>query len=107
MAWLRGVVNEAEMDDVTLVVLTHHVPLLELGDPQHATSHINSAFASDLREFILINTDVISHWFYGHNHYSEQVTIGKTVILSNQVGYKGNDGDAQYNPDLAILLPIL
>ncbi|HWX55154.1 MAG TPA: hypothetical protein VN176_11250 [Verrucomicrobiae bacterium] len=31
-------------------------------------------------------------WVYGHTHECDDQTIGKTRIISNQLGYLGNSG---------------
>lgn len=104
VAWLRLQCDLAEADDKTAIVLTHHVPLMELGDPIYHDSMLQSAFASDLSDFIRNNDDVIRYWFYGHNHYSESVVIGKTTVVSNQFGYGKDESKTNYDPNLVIHL---
>lgn len=87
VAWLRVNIQAASEDNKKAVILSHHVPLLSLGNPEYAGSPLKSAFASDLSEFIKQNTDTISYWFYGHDHYSATKKVGNTIIMSNQKGY--------------------
>lgn len=85
LAWLRSSIQEARAEDIeNVVVLTHHAPLVTLGNPKYADSPLLSAFCSDLEDFILANDDIVSHWFYGHTHFSECVTVGRTTVMSNQ-----------------------
>jgi hypothetical protein len=91
VSWLRMNLHQAWEDDKKVVVMTHHAPLLNLGNPKHAYSSLKSAFCSDLHDLIKSNNEVISYWFYGHNHYSETKKIGNTVIMSNQMGYVDED----------------
>lgn len=83
VSWLREQVLKATNQGKRLVILTHHVPLSCVGNPSHINSPITSAYETDLREFIEENN--IAYWFYGHNHYSSRVRIGKTIVMSNQV----------------------
>jgi len=71
------------------IVMTHHAPLMSVGNPIHTDSVLHSAFASDLSSLILSYSDTIKYWMYGHDHYSMMVNVGAATIISNQVGYKG------------------
>lgn len=100
--WLRAEMDLVEDSD-KVVVLTHHCPLMDVGNPIYSDSPLQSSFESDLSDFIDKNTDKIAYWFYGHNHYSNDTIIGTTHVISNQVGYADNkDSDSRYNPDLVI-----
>ena len=42
-------------------------------------------------------------WLYGHNHWSDRKNIGSTELVSNQLGYPGEQGIiAPYNKNLII-----
>ena len=75
----------AESTAEHIVVVTHHLPTLEVVAPQHKSSLLNSAFASELRNFIADSR--IDVWIYGHSHTNIDTTIGNTRIVSNQMGY--------------------
>ena len=72
-----------------IVVVTHHLPTRQVVAPQHLDSLINSAFATELGDFIANSR--IDVWIYGHSHTNIDATIGKTKIVSNQLGYVFND----------------
>lgn len=91
ISWLRSSIQEAEDDEVKLIVMTHHVPLMSAGDPKYAGSNIKSAFASNLRKMIEDNTKTIKFWFYGHDHYSMCTDVADTKVVSNQLGYQGEN----------------
>lgn len=76
-----------------LIVMTHHPPVLKCGHPKHTGSSMSSAFKNDLGHLILQNTDKIAAWMYGHDHYSMQFKLGNTTIMSNQIGYPGENPD--------------
>ena len=68
------------------VIVTHHVPTMLNYPPQYKGSAINQAFATELSEFIEENE--IDYWLYGHHHYNSEIfEIGKTKLLTNQLGY--------------------
>lgn len=74
-----------ESDAKHIVVVTHHLPTLEVVAPQHKGSLLNSAFATELGDFIADSR--IDAWIYGHSHTNIDTVIGNTRIVSNQMGY--------------------
>lgn len=81
-----------------VVLLTHHVPLLGIGNHVHAKGTLESAFASDMSDIITAYSDRIRYWLYGHNHYSEHRIVDGVHVISNQVG------GGRFDPDLIIEL---
>lgn len=75
----------AESDAEHIVVVTHHLPTMAVVAPQHLESRLNSAFATELREFIAESR--IDAWIFGHSHSNAEAVIGGTLITSNQLGY--------------------
>lgn len=68
------------------VVVTHHVPTYDNYPPEYLNSTINNAFATNLNDFI--NDNNIDTWIYGHHHRNiDEFNIGKTTLLTNQLGY--------------------
>lgn len=67
------------------VVVTHHVPSRLLVAPEFQGSSLESGFTVDLTDYI--ETSGIDAWVYGHSHRSIEAIIGKTRMLSNQIGY--------------------
>jgi predicted phosphohydrolase len=68
------------------VVMTHHVPTLQHYPPEYISSVINQGFAVELGH--LIETFGPDVWLYGHHHRNiPEFKIGKTRILTNQLGY--------------------
>lgn len=68
-----------------VVVVTHHLPTLEVVAPHHKGSVLNSAFATELGE--LIADSRIDAWIYGHSHTNIDAEINGTKVVSNQMGY--------------------
>lgn len=67
------------------VVVTHHVPSRLLVAPEFKDSPLESGFTVDLTDYI--ESSGIDLWVYGHSHRSIEHTIGKTLVVSNQIGY--------------------
>ena len=75
----------AESTAEHIVVVTHHLPTLEVVAPHHRGSVLNSAFATDLSK--LIAGSRIDAWIYGHSHTNIDAEINGTKVICNQMGY--------------------
>lgn len=68
------------------VVVTHHVPTLLNYPEKYKSDFLNEAFAVEL--FNLIESAGADTWVYGHHHQNTpDFKIGKTQMLTNQLGY--------------------
>ena len=76
-----------------IVVVTHHLPSMTVVSPEHKGSLLNSAFATELGNFIADSR--IDAWIFGHSHANEEAIIGNTRLVCNQLGY------VYYNENLA------
>ena len=83
----------AESTAERIVVVTHHLPSMAVVAPEHKGSLLNSAFATELSNFIADNR--IDAWIFGHSHANEEAIIGNTRLVCNQLGY------VYYNEHLA------
>ena len=75
----------AESTAERIVVVTHHLPSLAVVAPEHKSSLLNSAFATELGDFIADSR--IDAWIFGHSHANIDAIIGNTRIVCNQLGY--------------------
>lgn len=75
----------AESTAKTKIVLTHHVPTQLCTAEEFRDSNINGAFTVELGDYIVDSG--IDYWIYGHSHRNIDAQIGKTRIISNQLGY--------------------
>ena len=83
LSFIRKSVAESTAERI--VVVTHHLPSLAVVAPQHKGRLLNSAFATELGDFIADSR--IDAWIFGHSHANIDATIGNTRIVCNQLGY--------------------
>ena len=89
--------------NIKKVVATHHVPTLMNYPEQYKGSMLNEAFAVEL--FDLIDVTVPDCWIYGHSHsYTPDFEIGKTRLLTNQLGYVSLGEYEQFDTNKIITL---
>ena len=68
------------------VVVSHHVPTFMHYPEQYKGDALNEAFAVELFDFI--EAQGPDCWIYGHHHTNtSDFEIGKTKLLTNQLGY--------------------
>ena len=75
----------AESTAEHIVVVTHHLPTMAVVAPEHKGNLLNSAFATELGDFIADSR--IDAWIFGHSHANIDAAIGNTRIVCNQLGY--------------------
>lgn len=81
-------INHALLDskERNVAVFTHHAPTFLHYPEQYKGDILNEAFAVEL--FDLIDNSEIDYWVYGHHHSNTPAfKIGKTNMLTNQLGY--------------------
>ena len=83
LRFVKQAVEESEAK--TKIVLTHHVPTQLCTAAEFRDSSINGAFTVELGDYIADSG--IDYWIYGHSHRNIDAQIGKTKIISNQLGY--------------------
>jgi len=84
LGFLRDAIDEAKQEQ--MIVVSHHVPTLMNYPEVYKNSPLTEAFAVELFDFI--TDSQIECWIYGHHHVNTpDFTIGKTRMLTNQLGY--------------------
>lgn len=68
-----------------IVVVTHHLPTLQVVAEERINDSMNNAYVTELGNFIANSR--IDYWIYGHSHENINTEIGVTKIISNQLGY--------------------
>lgn len=85
------------------VVISHHVPTFFHYPEKYKGDQLNEAFGVELFDFI--EHSGIKYWIYGHHHHNiPDFSIGKTRLLTNQVGYVRADEHHLFNPAKVITL---
>ena len=75
-----------ENNCVQTIVVTHHVPTMLNYPEKYKGSILNAAFTVELYDLI-VDSD-IDFWVFGHHHQNNcDFTVGKTRLLSCQLGY--------------------
>ncbi len=83
--------------DKKRIVVTHHVPTLMHYPAEYKNSEINSAFVTELFNFI--ESSNAAYWIYGHHHCNTAAfKIGNTTMLTNQLGYVQQNEHQLFNP---------
>lgn len=76
-----------------IVVVTHHLPTFQAVAKERINDSMNNAYVTELGNFIADSR--IDYWIYGHSHQNIDTEIGTTKIVSNQLGYLLNGGQAE------------
>ncbi|KAI9331744.1 Metallo-dependent phosphatase-like protein [Obelidium mucronatum] len=94
VAWLEDQINNAKERGERILVITHHPPTFEQTSAPEFRSDDNVmkfAFASDLERLF---GEMVVCWCYGHTHFTNDMVIKGTRVVSNQPGYlfeRGNN----------------
>ena len=85
------------------VVITHHAPTFQHYNEEYIGSTLNGAFATELSDLVAkSNADC---WIYGHLHHNvPEYFIGKTKMLTNQLGYVEFGEEKLFRPDKIVKL---
>ena len=70
--------------------------------PKYKDGLTNGAFIVELKEYI--KESEIDFWIFGHSHYNVDKVIGKTLCLSNQLGYVFNEEHTSFDHGKYIIL---
>ena len=74
-------------NDIPCIVVTHHLPSYRCINYKYKHLTCNSAFASNLDSLITKHSDKIKVWIFGHSHASCDITVNKSRLVSNPLGY--------------------
>ena len=92
-----------ENGSLKTIIITHHVPTLLNYPTQYKNSPLTGAFAVEL--FDLIENSEADYWIYGHHHVNTPAfRIGKTELMTNQLGYIRLNEQKKFRPDAVITL---
>ena len=83
-----------------IVVVTHFVPSQKLIHPQFPEDLLNGYFCVNLDRLIFSKSPDM--WIFGHTHWSFDILLGNTRMVSNARGYPREECRASFNPDLVL-----
>ena len=87
--------------ELPTIVVTHHMPTFYHYPEKYKGSVLNEAFAVEL--FDLIEQSNVDYWIYGHTHGNvPDFTIGKTHLLTNQLGYVRHNEHDDFKTNMII-----
>lgn len=86
-----------------MMVVTHHVPTYIQYPPKYKGDVLNEAFATELFDFI--EQSCVDYWLFGHHHYNTpDFMVGKTRMITNQLGYVKYNEHGLFNHEVALSL---
>ncbi len=83
LAFIKEAVEASDAKNI--VVVTHYLPSYSVVNPYYKGDSLNSAFATELGEYIADSR--INIWIFGHSHSNINAQLGETKLLCNQMGY--------------------
>jgi Icc-related predicted phosphoesterase len=72
------------------IVITHFPPSLEVSHKKFSINILTPYFQANCDNLIKKHNPKL--WVYGHNHWSDDIKIGETRVVSNQLGYPQEAG---------------
>jgi len=85
------------------LVVTQHVPTFKNYPPEYKGDFLKEAFATILDDLILNTTP--DYWIYEHHHRNiPDFKIGRTKMLTNQLGYVQHYENSLFRPHKCIEL---
>jgi hypothetical protein len=97
--WIALHQDEPRLAAFRQVVVSHHLPSMELINPKYEGSALNHAFASNQEHLF----DHPLLWVCGHSHTAFDKEVKGLRIVSNPLGYPGEE--TGFNPELVIEIP--
>jgi predicted phosphohydrolase len=98
---LAFIQKELNKKEEKLAVFIHHCPTFLNYPEQYKGDVLNEAFAVELHD--LIESSNIACWVYGHHHTNTpEFTIGKTKLITNQLGYVQRNEHQLFEPNKVI-----
>ena len=96
-------IKQAQLRDNTgkTVVVSHHVPTFMNYPEKYRNDALNEAFAVEMHDFI--EDKGPDYWIFGHHHHNTpQFSIGKTQLITNQLGYMKYGEHQDFSPNAVI-----
>ena len=86
LIFLKGELSGDGDEQAKRIVVTHHVPTFLNYPKKYRGDVLNEAFATELYD--LIEETGVDYWIFGHHHQNiPDFKIGKSTLITNQLGY--------------------
>jgi Icc-related predicted phosphoesterase len=88
--WLKTQLEKCKEKNLEAIVITHHLPLMELTHPKYLQPQykpLNSAYASKLNSLFELYSNKLRLWVCGHTHEKSEKTLYGVNFLINPMGY--------------------
>ncbi len=86
-----------------VIVASHHMPTFINYPEEYRGDPLNEAFAAELSDLILASQP--AYWIFGHHHSNKKdFTIGKTRLVTNQLGYVSYHEQEGFNEGKIIVI---
>jgi predicted phosphohydrolase len=86
-----------------MIVITHHMPTFLNYPEKYKGDVFSEAFATELSD--LIETVEPDYWIFGHHHTNKgDFNIGKSRMITNQLGYVMYNEHRKFNPGKIIVI---
>jgi len=83
------------------VVVTHHLPTFLNYPERYIGDILNEGFATELCDFI--EDSHVDYWIFGHHHHNTpEFSIGRTKLITNQLGYVHRNEHLEFRSDYVI-----
>lgn len=98
-AFITSAINEEQTERT--VIVTHHLPTFLNYPERYRGDILNEGFATELYDFI--EDSDADYWIFGHHHHNTpDFNIGRTKLITNQLGYVHRKEHLEYRSDYVI-----
>jgi predicted phosphodiesterase len=101
---LEAQIVEWSSKDVSIIVVTHHMPSFSLVAPRYDGDPLNCCFASNC-DSLMTMTPALKAWIYGHTHAASVQKVGDTLCAINARGYPKGGEVPGYSPEAVLFKP--
>lgn len=101
LAYIKKCMKELQGQYNKVVIVTHHAPTSASIDKQYVNSDLNSAYVSQLGDFILDNPQ-IKLWVHGHIHQPADYQVGECRVVCNPYGYAIHYENVNFKKDFIV-----
>ena len=99
-AWLLQEIRKARANGEHVVIITHHAPIRQtICSKEYAESGLADAYFNDHEADCVA---LVCLWMHGHTHQPSYVIVNSTRVISNQLGYLGEN--CGFRPNMKITL---